>query len=287
MVNLGPNVGRSGGIGACDPLDSAPKVPEFEDLLWFHSGDNTEDATSASGARIARCSQRHDVSTSETMFPSAIEFVSTKIAPIALQQPGTDLDGELGNNGIRREGGEPEAGESIQGCHTTRESSAASPQGRRCQRMHAQFLHQGEKSARLQLRMQHLLSSVVPAVASEREGEPDPPPRMHHPERSALLTQRHWHAASLESSSLRKPWCRVTLVGQPAICSATGGQPATLDGRSATSSATEILGPSGQPAAQGLTAVSAVPAVGATEVGLRASYIQGVPCNSFSTARWR
>ena len=210
---LGPNLGRSGVLGARDPPGSAPRVPAPEGVVLsasstgdsHHSGDTPEDGKAASGARqpAARGSQRRDVSTNT--IPSEPD-----IALIALQQPGTDLNGELGNEGTQRvcgECGEPDAGESIQGGDTTRddstkqaasgaEPSAASPPATRCQRMPAPLLQQGEKQLRPQLRMQPLRPPVVPAMASERDG-PDLPARVHHPERSASL--RPWRVAPPES----------------------------------------------------------------------------------------
>ena len=70
---LGPNLGRSGVLGARDPPGSAPRVPAPEGVVLsasstgdsHHSGDTPEDGKAASGARqpAARGSQRRDVST--------------------------------------------------------------------------------------------------------------------------------------------------------------------------------------------------------------------------------
>ena len=276
MFCFGPNLGRIGDLGARDHPGSATKVPEPEDL--HHSGDNPEDAKAASGARqpAARGSQRCDVSTNT--IPSEPD-----IAIIALQQPGTDLNAEFGNEGAQRECGEPDAGESIQGGDTTRddstkqaasgaEPSAASPPATRCQRMPAPLFQQGEKQRWPQLRMQPLWPPVVPAMASERDG-PDLPARVHHPERSASL--RPWRVVppespvdapvdallldlflssresgiGIEQSTLRRGRCSTD--GASVTDAAPDGQPATF-------SATETLRPGGQPAAPGVTAVAAV-----------------------------
>ena len=88
---LGPNLGRSGVLGARDPPGSAPRVPAPEGVVLsasstgdsHHSGDTPEDGKAASGARqpAARGSQRRDVSTNT--IPSEPD-----IALIALQRPG-------------------------------------------------------------------------------------------------------------------------------------------------------------------------------------------------------